>query len=398
MKKLIAFVLALVCVLGLVGCNAKSNEVVEDFVGIVTNVSESNTSYIVKVIDIGSSHLEFGDIVAVQTVDKIRPEHSVNDYIRVEFNGVVEETSANKSISRVFTIEKTGSIDIEYDEAYAPTEDIVTDIVAPNLNMQTLKDLVKQYGESLTWSHFDSYYSESVTQGLYTRSYPIDTEYSLLIIGDTDKSPTAILLVSVQNPSGIDIRTNSIDDFINEKYTYEELSQMPAKELLDLFIQNGLVINDDLKASFTEEELQKLFKENFHLWHTGVSAHSYTMYIDLAEQTKVIYDKIIGHIDIPNSAHIEASGRYPKNENGESYGPDIYDNTDPTFEPDLILARNKDGLVGYIKKADIQEGASSLEEAINWKPRNYTIPMYLEDGVTIIGEFEIGNECEIETG
>lgn len=77
-----------------------------------------------------------------------------------------------------------------------------------------------------------------------------------------------------------------------ERYTYEELSEMPAKVLLDLFIQNGLVINDDLKASFTEEELQTLFKESFHLWHTGVSAHSHTMYCDLAEQAKEIFDKI----------------------------------------------------------------------------------------------------------
>ena len=75
-------------------------------------------------------------------------------------------------------------------------------------------------------------------------------------------------------------------------YTYEELSEMPAEELLDLFIQNGLVINDDLKAAFTDEELQALFHENFHLWHTGVSAHSHTMYIDLAEQTKAIFDKM----------------------------------------------------------------------------------------------------------
>ncbi|MBM6926694.1 M56 family metallopeptidase [Pseudoflavonifractor phocaeensis] len=78
----------------------------------------------------------------------------------------------------------------------------------------------------------------------------------------------------------------------NVSYTYEELSEMPAEELLDLFIQNGLVINDDLKASFTEEELQTLFKENFHLWHTGVSAHSDTAFCDLAEQTKVIFDQI----------------------------------------------------------------------------------------------------------
>lgn len=75
-------------------------------------------------------------------------------------------------------------------------------------------------------------------------------------------------------------------------YTYEELSEMPAGELLDLFIRNGSVINDDLKASYTEEELQVLFKGHFDMWHTGLSALSSTMYIDLAEQTKVIYDKI----------------------------------------------------------------------------------------------------------
>ena len=92
-------------------------------------------------------------------------------------------------------------------------------------------------------------------------------------------------LIGCQNEPNTPIETKSV-------YTYEELSEMPAKELLDLFIQNGLVIDDDLKTSYTEEELQNLFKENFDLWHTGVSAHSHTMYIDLAEQTKEIYDKI----------------------------------------------------------------------------------------------------------
>ena len=78
----------------------------------------------------------------------------------------------------------------------------------------------------------------------------------------------------------------------NVPYTYEELSAMPAGELLDVFIQNGLVINGDLKSAFTDEELQTLFKENFHLWHTGVSAHSDSAFCDLAEQTKAIFDQI----------------------------------------------------------------------------------------------------------
>ena len=89
-----------------------------------------------------------------------------------------------------------------------------------------------------------------------------------------------------------EISQTDIQSEAEQKYTYEELSEMPAEELLDLFIQNGLVINDDLKSAFTDEELQTLFKENFHLWHTGVSARSHTMYIDLAEQTKAIFDKM----------------------------------------------------------------------------------------------------------
>lgn len=109
-----------------------------------------------------------------------------------------------------------------------------------------------------------------------------------------------LALVGCQNspntPAEIEVDIEYDDVYAPTKtrgaYTYEELSEMPAEELLDLFIQNGLVINDDLKASFTEEELQTLFKENFDLWHTGVSAHSHTMYCDLAEQTKAIYDKI----------------------------------------------------------------------------------------------------------
>ena len=75
-------------------------------------------------------------------------------------------------------------------------------------------------------------------------------------------------------------------------YTYEELESMPADELLDLFIENGLVINDELKASFTEEELQILFKEGFHYWHTGICPMSWTPYFDLAKQAKAVYDKI----------------------------------------------------------------------------------------------------------
>ena len=119
-----------------------------------------------------------------------------------------------------------------------------------------------------------------VTKRVFNSSTVVETGY-LAYLNDT------IQIVPLTLAS-----TESAASTMNVSYTYEELSAMPAGELLDLFIQNGLVINDDLKTSFTEKELQTLFKENFHLWHTGVSAHSDSAFCNLAEQTKMIFDQI----------------------------------------------------------------------------------------------------------
>ena len=75
-------------------------------------------------------------------------------------------------------------------------------------------------------------------------------------------------------------------------YTYEELNSLPADQLLNLFIENGLIINEELKEVFTEEELQALFKSEFDTLHIGVTTRNHFMYFDLAEKTKEIYDKI----------------------------------------------------------------------------------------------------------
>ena len=111
MKKFIALVLALVCIFALVGCNnAEGNEVMEDFIGIVTDINNDNTGYLVEVTDSGSSTLKVGDRVIVQIPDGSNVGYSVDDYIKVEFNGVVEElvavSMADKHIPRVFDIEK----------------------------------------------------------------------------------------------------------------------------------------------------------------------------------------------------------------------------------------------------------------------------------------------------
>ena len=153
MKKLIALVLALVCVLGLVGCSTENR----------------------KETQLGNTSIE--------------------------------------------TPEKEGETDktlIDDDAVELPTGDVVTDVAVPNLTMRTLKSLVERYGEDMTWSTFDTYYSEDIGSGLYILRYPIDTDYSLWIGGAGEgEPPMYIRLVSEHDTDNyIDIRTESIDDFI----------------------------------------------------------------------------------------------------------------------------------------------------------------------------------------
>ena len=105
-------------------------------------------------------------------------------------------------------------------------DDIITDVYQPNLNLQTLRDLVNRYGENLTWSDFAVYYSEDIGSGLYIIRYPIDWDYCLLIGGDNmELPPVYIRLVSEHDTENfIDVRFDSIDDFISNTPKTSEFS------------------------------------------------------------------------------------------------------------------------------------------------------------------------------
>lgn len=100
------------------------NETMESFVGIITNISESEPYCLVKVTDSASSTLAVGDRVFVHTVlvggEEVvagNPEIAVGDYIEVSFNGVLTEavgvSMADASIEIVFSIEKIEQIVLE---------------------------------------------------------------------------------------------------------------------------------------------------------------------------------------------------------------------------------------------------------------------------------------------
>lgn len=94
-------------------------------------------------------------------------------------------------------------------------------------------------------------------------------------------------------------------------------------------------------------------------------------------------------IIIPTVDEIRANG-YPTNENGETYGPEVWESTDPS--PDLILVIADDGQDGYVKKTDMDSGVTTPEEAANYKPSNRVLNVYLHDGITVIGTFTLNGD------
>ena len=85
---------------------------------------------------------------------------------------------------------------------------------------------------------------------------------------------------------------------------------------------------------------------------------------------------------IPSREEILKNG-YPKNENGQTYGPVLQD---LNILPDLELAIGENDIQGYIEQLD---GISSPSELANYIPPTST-PLYLQDGETIIGIYYIG--------
>ncbi len=99
------------------------------------------------------------------------------------------------------------------------------------------------------------------------------------------------ILIFIAGCATVDDEANASS--IPKVYTHEDLTSLPSDQLLNLFIEHGLEVNDALRSHFTEEELQELFKAEFETLCMGISARSGDiMYFDLAEQTKIIYEEI----------------------------------------------------------------------------------------------------------
>lgn len=84
---------------------------------------------------------------------------------------------------------------------------------------------------------------------------------------------------------------------------------------------------------------------------------------------------------------------FPKNSRGQTYGP-IGHVTSPKQYPNLVLVQATNGRDGYVYSHSLQRPApKNPQQAVSTNPtRPRIIPVYAQNGTTVIGQFVIGGK------
>ena len=163
----------------------------------------------------------------------------------------------------------------------------------------------------------------------------------------------------------------------------------------------------EAEANSTEKEQPR--QENiFYSWHDMPEAYQRTYLEAFWDETECVSENGTPYTIRSCSARWALENGYPVNDLGETYapgfryGPEDVDELAHLGEPELLLASNQQGVVGYIRQSEFHEAAEGREihtpeEAAAWTadPKSRAlrqIPLYLEDGVTVVGYFTIGGD------
>lgn len=106
MKKILALLLTLICVIGLVGCNNEEQSKDKDSV-IVALVTATDTEYItIEITDAGNTDFELGSSYKISVSDKL-PTLGTGDYIRIVCNPSTVSQADIPHIEEISSVNKT---------------------------------------------------------------------------------------------------------------------------------------------------------------------------------------------------------------------------------------------------------------------------------------------------
>lgn len=78
------------------------------------------------------------------------------------------------------------------------------------------------------------------------------------------------------------------------KYTYEQLNALSAKELYEVFIDNGLKVDEELRTYMSDEQIASVLKSQFDMMIHGDTSRSHYMYKIFAEEVERVYKLLVG--------------------------------------------------------------------------------------------------------
>lgn len=91
----------------------------------------------------------------------------------------------------------------------------------------------------------------------------------------------------------------------------------------------------------------------------------------------------------PDPSDVVAYPPFPRNERGMTYGSGQYVDAD-NLGPELQSAYGTDGTLGYLRAEDLaEEEPRGLVDPSTYDASDRVIPLYAQDGVTVVGEFRI---------
>ena len=107
MKKIFVLLLALVCVLGLVGCSNNQEQLEDEDGIIVALVAATDTQHItIEITDAGNTNFVVGSFYTISVSDKL-PTLSEGDYIRIVCNPSAVSQADIPHIEEVSSVNKT---------------------------------------------------------------------------------------------------------------------------------------------------------------------------------------------------------------------------------------------------------------------------------------------------